>query len=511
MEPVALTRQGRVQGESSRGIDVFRGIPYAAPPVGALRFRSPRPPAAWSGTRDATRFRRSAPQASPVLPLAGRLLGGGGPGEGEDCLYLNVWTPQSDGRRRPVMVWIHGGAFVMGSGSSPLYSGRRLARRGDTVVVTINYRLGALGGLNLRALRPAADAAGSNQGLRDQMAALAWVRDNIAEFGGDPENVTVFGESAGAMSVGTLLGTPGAQGLFQRAILQSGAGHNVSSREHAAEIAELFLHELGLSARDDDALSRAPLSAILRAQSSVAIQRSMRQGILAWQPSVDGDVLPAKALEGIAQGVSKSVPVLVGTNADEWNLFLLGDREGRRLDSEGLRRRLERALPGADASGRPRADAALEAYLRARSGRGRESSVRFWVAFQSDRIFHYPATRVADLQLAHQPSVFAYLFTFAPPVVGACHGLELPFVFGTLRAPLLGPLLGWSPSAQALSRAMQDAWIALARTGNPAHEGLPDWPSYDAARRATMRLGRRCGVVDAPFEDERRFWESLRL
>ncbi len=263
----------------------------------------------------------------------------------------------------------------------------------------------------------------------------------------------------------------------------SGAGHNVSSREHAAEIAELFLHELGFSARDDDALARAPLSAILSAQSSVAIQRSMRQGILAWQPSVDGDVLPAKALEGIAQGVSKSVPVLVGTNADEWNLFLLGDREGRRLDSEGLRRRLERALPGADASGRPRADAALEAYLRARSGRGRESSVRFWVAFQSDRIFHYPATRVADLQLAHQPSVYAYLFTFAPPVVGACHGLELPFVFGTLRAPLLGPLLGWSPSAQALSRAMQDAWIALARTGNPAHEGLPDWPSYDAARR----------------------------
>jgi para-nitrobenzyl esterase len=509
MAPVALTRQGRVEGETYRGAHVFRGIPYAAPPVGALRFRPPRPPALWSGTRDATRFQRAAPQASPVLRLVGRLIGGGA-GEAEDCLYLNVWTSGVDGRRRAVMVWLHGGAFVMGSGSSPLYSGRGLARRGDVVVVTLNYRLGALGALNLRALRPGDAGASGNQGLQDQIAALEWVRDNIAEFGGDPEKVTVFGESAGAMSVGTLLGAPRAQGLFHRAILQSGAAHNVSSQENAAEIAELFLHELGVSARDDDALSRVPLSAILDAQSSVAIARSMRQGILAWQPSVDGDVLPARALEGIAKGVSKSVPVLIGTNADEWNLFLIGDREGRRLDPARLRRRLERALPGVDATGRARAEAALEAYLRARSQRGRDPCVRLWAAFQTDRIFHYPATCLAELQLAHQASVFAYLFGFAPPIIGACHGLELPFVFGTLRAPLLRPILGWSPTAQALARTMQDAWIAMARTGNPAHEGLPEWPRYDVSRRATMRFEGSCAVEDAPFEDERRFWESQR-
>jgi para-nitrobenzyl esterase len=503
--PIATTRPGKLEGAEDHGIPVFRGIRYAAPPVGPLRFRAPRPPESWSGTRPATRFQHVAPQASPVLPLVGRLIGGGG-GESEDCLTLNVWTPGVDRRRRPVLVWIHGGAFVMGSGSSPLYSGRRLARRGDVVVVTLNYRLGALGGLNLRALRPGDPDAGSNLGLRDQIAALEWVRDNIAEFGGDPENVTIFGESAGGMSVGTLLGTPAAQGLFHRAIAQSGAAHNVSSREQAAEIAELFLRELGLSAGDLRALAAAPLRDVLRAQVALAILRSMRQGILAWQPSVDGDLLPARPLDGMARGVSKSVPLLVGSNRDEWNLFLIGDRDGRRLDAAGLRRRLERAVPGADARGRALAEVALDAYRAARSGRGRGSPVRLWSAFQSDRIFHYPASRLAEAKLAHGTPVYAYLFAFAPPVLGACHGLEIPFVFGTLREPLLRPMFAWSPSAHRLAHAMQDAWIAFARSGHPAHEGLPDWPAYDTARRATMVLGRGCAVEELPFEDERRFW-----
>jgi para-nitrobenzyl esterase len=504
--PLATTRQGKLEGDVDRDVAVFRGIPFAAPPVGALRFRAPEPPRSWRGTRKATRFRRVAPQASPVLPLVGRLIGGGGGGESEDCLTLNVWTPGVDRRRRPVLFWIHGGAFAMGSGSSPLYSGRRLARRGDVVVVTTNYRLGALGGLNLRALRPGDPDAGSNQGLRDQIAALEWVRDNIAEFGGDPENVTIFGESAGAMSVGTLLGTPAAQGLFHRAIAQSGAASNVSTREQAAEIAGLFLRELGIGAHDERALAQVPPAEILRAQVSIAILRSMRQGILAWQPSVDGDLLQEQPLDGVAAGVSKSVPLLVGTNRDEWNLFLIGDRDGRRLDSAALRRRLERALPGSDASGRARADRALDVYRAARSGRGRGSPTRLWSAFQSDRIFHYPASRLAEAKLGQGAPVYSYLFAYAPPLLGACHGLELPFVFGTLREPLLRPILGWSPAARALAHAMQDAWTAFARTGRPAHEGLPDWPAYDTARRRTMLLGREPEIEEAPFEDERRFW-----
>jgi para-nitrobenzyl esterase len=507
--PIATTRQGKLEGDDDRGIEVFRGIHYAAPPIGRLRFRPPQPPATWSGTHEATRFQHVAPQASPVMPLVGRLIGGGGRGESEDCLTLNLWTPGVDRRRRPVLVFLHGGAFVMGSGSTPLYSGRRLARRGDVVVVTLNYRLGALGALNLRALRPADPDAGSNQGLRDQIAALAWVRDNVAEFGGDPENVTIFGESAGAMSVGTLLGAPAAQGLFHRAIAQSGAAHNVSSREQAGEIAELFLRELGLTATDERGLAEVPVRAILRAQVSLAILRAMRRGILAWQPSVDGDVLAAEPLDGIARGVSKSVPLLVGTNRDEWNLFLIGDRDGRRLDAAGLHRRLERALPGAGANGRSRADLALEAYRAARSRRGAGSPTRLWSAFQSDRIFHYPAAKLAEAKLAHGAPVYSYLFAFGPPLLGACHGLELPFVFGTLREPLLRPVLGWSAAARDLAHAMQDAWIAFARSGRPGHPDLPDWPAYDTARRSTMLLGRHPRAEEAPFDDERVFWESL--
>ncbi len=508
MSPVASIRQGRLEGESQRGVLVFRGIPYAAPPVGKLRFRAPQPGPTWHGTRSATSFRASAPQASPVLPLLGRLIGGGGAGQSEDCLYLNLWTPAADGRRRPVMLWLHGGAFVMGSGSTALYSGRRLAHRGDVVVVTLNYRLGALGGLNLTALRGGDPAAGSNQGIRDQLAALEWVRDNIEAFGGDPANVTIFGESAGGMSVGTLLGTPRARGLFQRAIAQSGAAHNVSTREQGAQIAGLFLGELGIRADDDDALANAPLGDVLRAQASVAVLRSMRQGLLAWQPSVDGDLLPRTALESIAAGEGSAVPLLVGTNLEEWNLFLLGDAAGRRLDDDGLRKRLVRSLPGADASGRPHAERALEAYRHARSGRGRGSARRLWSAFQSDRIFHFPASRLAELQLQRTPHVYSYLFAWGPPLLGAAHGVEIPFVFGTIRNPVLRPIFGLAPTAQRLSRAMQQVWLAMARSGKPESESLPAWPAYDPERRPTLVFERRCAVEEAPFEDERRFWSS---
>jgi para-nitrobenzyl esterase len=508
MATVATTRQGKVEGEAYRGVLVFRGIPYAAPPVGKLRFRAPQPAAAWQGTLDATRSRASAPQASPVLPILGRLIGGGGAGQSEDCLYLNVWTPAADGGRRPVMVWIHGGAFVMGSGSTALYSGRRLAQRGDVVVVTLNYRLGALGALNLAALRGGDPAAGSNQGIRDQIAALEWVRDNIEAFGGDPGNVTIFGESAGGMSVGTLLGTPRARGLFHRAIAQSGAAHNVSTRAQAAQIAELFLAELGIRPDDEHALASVSLGDVLRAQSSVAVLRAMRQGLLAWQPSEDGDLLPRTALETIAAGEGSAVPLLVGTNLEEWNLFMLGDAAGRRLDEDGLRKRLERSLPGADATGRAHAERALEVYRQARSGRGRGSARRLWSAFQSDRIFHYPAWRLAELQRRITPHVHAYLFAWGPPLLGAAHGMEIPFVFGTLRNPVLRPVFGLAPSAHRLSRAMQQVWTAMARSGSPEVESLPTWPGYDPARRPTMMLERRCAVEEAPFEDERRFWAS---
>ena len=242
--PVVLTRSGKLEGRRSRAVEIYRGVPYARPPLDDLRFRPPQPLKDWQGVRPAHRYGRSAPQSMPLPIVALQMVAVGARAQSEDCLSLNVWTPAADGGRRPVLVWIHGGAFVMGSGSTSLYSGARLARRGDVVVVTLNYRLGALGYLNLRAL-PGGEAAPCNLGLRDQIAALEWVRENIEAFGGDPGNVTVFGESAGAMSVATVLGTPAAQGLFHRAIAQSGAADHVSSAAEAAAIGALFRKHWG--------------------------------------------------------------------------------------------------------------------------------------------------------------------------------------------------------------------------------------------------------------------------
>jgi len=512
MGAVATMRAGKVEGETVRGIELFRGLSYARPPVGKLRFRPPQPPEPWEGVRRAVRTGPTAPQISPVLPLLARLIGGGGTGHSEDCLYLNVWTPAVDRRRRPVLVWIHGGAFVMGSGSTRLYSGRRMATRNDVVVVTLNYRLGALGFLNLRGLIPGADDAPSNAGLRDQIAALEWVRDNIEAFGGDPENVTIFGESAGAMSVATLLGTPSAQGLFHRAVMQSGAAHNVLSAEQAANAAELFLRELGVDALDTLALERITVPKLLRAQRDIALKGGMQLGLLPWAPSVDDDLLPGQPLDAIANGSSSSVPILIGTNRDEWKLFMLGDRTGRQLDEAGLRQRLEWTVPGRDPDGTPYAELALETYRRTRTGRGRASPSALWVAIQSDRVFRYPATRLAELHAQHTPATYSYLFTWAPPLarnqLGAAHGIEIPFVFGTLREPLLQPVFGMTRGARALGRRMQDAWVQFARTGNPEHEKLPAWQTYEATRRSTMILGPRCYAEDRPLDDERSFWEG---
>jgi len=234
MDPRVEIASGRIEGTHEDGVLVFRGIPYARPPQGALRLRAPLPPAPWPGVRDAKAFGAAAPQTPGRLAA---LLGSPTETYLEDCLYLNVWTPGTGAARRPVLVWLHGGAFSTGSGSQPIYRGARLAQRGDAVVVTVNYRLGALGYLHLPALGRDAEEASANFGLLDQLEALAWVRENIAAFGGDPANVTLFGESAGAMSVGTLLGTPRARGLFSRAILQSGAASNVYDREDALRVA----------------------------------------------------------------------------------------------------------------------------------------------------------------------------------------------------------------------------------------------------------------------------------
>jgi para-nitrobenzyl esterase len=390
------------------------------------------------------------------------------------------------------MVFIHGGAFLMGSGSTLLYNGSRLAERGDVVVVTLNYRLGALGALDVRGLLPGASDAPANLGLRDQIAALTWVQENIAAFGGDRECVTVFGESAGAMSIGTLLGTPSARGLFRRAILQSGAAHNASSSEQARTVAELYLKLLGAHGESLDQLRAAPLSELLRAQREATFQLALQMGGLAFQPCVDGDLLPSSPLDAIANGSAAGLSVMVGTNKDEWKLFLLADSRARKMDEAGLRRRFSRVLP------EPSAELGYEAYRQASHARRPDEPRERWSAFQSDRIFHWPAARLLELQSTHARDLFAYRFTWSPPLlerqIGACHGLELPFVFGTILEPWLRPWLGAMPGARKLSHRMQEAWLAFAKTGQPGHAGVPFWPAYDTNKRQAMALGRRCAA-----------------
>ncbi len=495
---IVTTRSGKLRGISRRSGLAFKGIRYARSLEGGRMFRPPEPVESWTGVRDADRSAPACPQRPPVqLPLRG-LIGALGASTGLDCLGLDVWTPAADGKRRPVMVWIHGGAFVMGRGSTSLYSGSRLSHRGDVVVVTINYRLGALGYLDLTSLDSGWTA---NLGLRDQIAALEWVRENIEDFGGDPDNVTVFGESAGGMSVGTLLGTPAARGLFHRAIAQSGAAHNVSSRERAAQVGLTLLEKLGLER--PNGLEQIPLDGLLDAQRATTLALGLRAGGMPWQPTLDGELLAVPPLEAISKGASRDIPLLVGTNRDEWNLFTFADV--RRLDEAGLRRRFERALPGQDAGGTPLAAQAWETY---RTGSPRDR----WSAFMTDRIFRYPALRLAELQREQSPHTYSYLFGWRPPLlrrrIGACHGLEIPFVFGTLRDPVLRPTLGIAPGTRRLSDAMQAAWIAFARSGSPAHEGLPDWSAFDAARQSTMFLGRQSRMRDEAFETAR-FWSAL--
>jgi len=489
---VVETRSGRLRGTERRGVLAFRGIPYAAPPLGRLRFRAPEPPAPWAGVRDASASGSGAPQRGGTL-LGGAVARLAGPAAtSEDCLTLDVVTPAADGARRPVLVWIHGGAFVMGAGSGIVYGGGRLAHRGDVVVVTLNYRLGALGYLALGDVAPAA-GFDANLGLRDQLAALEWVQANIAAFGGDPANVTVFGESAGGMSVGALLGVPRARGLFARAIAQSGAADHCSTREEAARVARTFLAALGLAPGDAAKLAEVPAGALLAAQASTMMQLAISLRGLPFQPAVDGDVLPAPARDAIAAGNASGVPLLVGTNRDEWNLFLLGDPKARALDETSLRRRFERWLAP---------DAAERAHALYREALPRASPRARWGAYQTHRVFLAPAERLAAAQAKHSPT-WSYLFSWSPPLVrrriGACHALEVPLVFGTFSHPLLrGLYLG---GAREASRELQRAWLAFARDGRPAADA--DWAP---APGAPQRLCADDRGALAAFERVRPLW-----
>jgi para-nitrobenzyl esterase len=501
---VIEVRGGRLRGRDHDGLQTFLGIPYAEPPVGRLRFRPPQDVQAWSGVRDAGAF---GPASRQPPPTAGFTLAGDPAHQSEDCLTLNVWSPSSRAPM-PVLVWIHGGGFTTGTGSAPLYRGDTLARSAGLVVVTINYRLGALGFLGHPALALGGTGQLGNYGLADQVAALRWVRDNIAAFGGDPDNVTVFGESAGAMSISALLAAPSASGLFRRAVIESGPPYAYSLDE-ATKVGDEFCRLLGLHDPTREILESVPADDLVAAGE--ALHRPVPEPghlPLRFLPVIDGAFLPRPILEAVAAGSAADVGLIVGTNRDELTLFALGDPTRLVDDGHGLRRRIAHAAPQADV------DEVVEAYESARRARGEPLTPQaMWTAIGTDRVFRWPSLQLAAAQRHWQPATYVYLFTWESPAfggtLGSCHGLEIPFVFRTVDRPVISDLVGGGPEAEALSVRMSGSVEAFARTGDPSHEGIGLWPAWDAGDRTTMVFGPGGGVARRPRDEELAAWESV--
>jgi len=496
--PVVETAQGRLEGAHTDGVAAFLGIPYAEAPLGALRLRPPRPARGWRGTRDATRFGAAQPQREDPLVSSLGLLHGAHCDE--DCLTLNVFTPACDAAARPVLVWLHGGAFIGGTACVPLYDGSRLAARGDVVVVTLNYRVGLLG----FSFAPAAgDEHVANTGLWDQLAALRWVRDSIAAFGGDPARVTVFGESAGAGCILALAGMPAAEGLFAGAIVQSAAPRGMLTPAEAEARTGSVLAKLGAPGAGAQALRDAPLGALLEAQYACAAAGPHRTGMF-YTPVPDGRGLVDEPADAFTRGFAAKLPLLIGTTRDEMRLYALGPLASEEIVS----RIVAPQLTWLEEPARSEAVRELIAVHRAeRTARGEPCApADLFFAIQTDLSLRYHSARIAELR-APSRNTWMYQFSWTSPlrggVHGACHALDLPFTFGTLDAPGMAEFAGGGAAAQGLSGAMMDAWCAFAHRGDPSCDALGSWPAYTAERRKTMELGARCGVLDAPQEAER--------
>jgi len=474
--PRVVTPSGAVLGRHSDrepGVEVYAGIPYAEPPVGPLRFRAPRPARAWSGVLEAVRPGPAPPQ-NPGPALGSRPV----PANDECCLYLDVRTPGAGDALRPVMVWIYGGGFSGGWGGDPLFAGDRLVARGDVVLVTFSYRLGVLGFGHLDA---------PNIGLADQIAALRWVARHIAAFGGDPENVTLFGESAGAMSAFALAACPESDGLFHRLLAQSGACTGIQSLESAAIARHQLVERLGTD--DIERLRTMPVEQLLAAQDAVA--RHMRAAQLGnpFHPIVDGALLPRHPLEAQRLASNPGRALLIGTNR-----------------APRLRGRVDAPLEAAHH--------ALARYAEIYRERGISMTpVELLAAADTDLTFRLPASRVlAARHAADTAPSWSYLFAWSSPALrgrlGACHAVELPFVFGTLDAPGMARFAGSGPAAEALSARVIDLWAAFAR-GRPLETAFTGWAPWRPAPRSTLRLDAAPAVVEAPLEAERRVWTEL--
>ena len=484
------TPSGPVRGRLKEDVYLFAGIPYAAPPVDDLRFKPPQPRGPWIEPVDAFKFGPAAPQ----IPTGG-MTDSAPVRWSEDCLTLNISTPGCDDARRAVLVWIHGGGYRTGQSSIPWYNGARFSRHGDIVVVSINYRLGALGFIDLSHLGPDY-ALSSVNGTLDQIAALRWVKDHIGAFGGDPQRITVAGESAGGFSVATLVGCPATAGLFQRAIPQSGGAHHTLPPDASQQVTEHFLSALGAS--DAVSLEATPVDDILQAQTATIAELESHAGganklglpVGCFYPAHGNGVLPDTPFEAISKGVGSDIAMLTGSNADETTLWGYGAVDDAKLE------RISKGLG---------ADKVVDAYRREHPHADPE---RLLIALTTDHMFRIPAIRMAEARMAHTDRTWLYQFNWASRAfegrLGATHALEIPFCFDNLDRAGVDLFLGPGERPQHVADTMHKAWIEF------INHGEPGWAPYDASGRATMIFDELSQVASDPAAAARQAWEGIR-
>jgi para-nitrobenzyl esterase len=514
---VAKTLYGRVRGARENGIVVFKGIPYAGSPAGANRFKPAPELKPWSGIRDALAYGpQSIQPPDPAWPKEWKPAV-----SSEDCLFLNVWTPGiNDGKKRPVMFYSHGGGFSTGNGGADVWpqnefhDGAALAESYDVVVVTHNHRLGIMGYLYLGDLLGEEYAASGTVGMLDIIRALGWVRDNIAEFGGDPDTVMIWGESGGGAKTSALTAMPSAQGLYHKASIESGAALRMRSRESAGETAQAVLKALGLNEKQASKLLTIPAADLCDAMqklprkpsSSGSVSRALVEGI-GFSPMVDGHHLPAHPYDPIAPAISANIPLLVGINKDETIFMHRGSPEIFSMNEEDLHRRLEPTYR--DKTGR-----ILEVYGNSRPD---ASPAALYIAITTAQWMWLNAITLAERRLAlqHAAPIFMYIFSYESqePVLpgvdfpaGAAHAAEIPFKFNHPGSSLTSDK---NPDRVKAARNMSRAWASFARNSDPSHDEIPKWPAYTLERRATMFLNTECRVIDDPYREERLLWKEL--
>ncbi len=493
---VVQTTSGPVKGYREGGLSIFKGLRYAAPPVGALRFKPPQKPEPWTEPADALALAAPAVQQTgrPGDPTGGRSAGDpaapGQPGSSEDCLFINVWTPGTDSKARPVMVWLHGGGFSAGSGGAAMYDGEALARRGDTVIVTVNHRLNVFGYLHLGEL--GGHPSSGQAGMLDIVLVLEWVRDNIAAFGGDPANVTIFGESGGGMKVACLLAMPCAAGLFHKAIIQSGPWLRAPSAEAATKPAKAFLDALGIKAGDLSALETLTAEQIQDAANSLPPDYAGR-----FSPCVDGIALPRDPFHPDAPDTARGVPVMIGTNKDETTLFMRGGPGWGTLTDEDFEARAKAVAKDKAPVLMAALRAAFPDYTPTYLVSALQTATGMWMG----------SVNLAERKAAQGAGdVYMYMLAWETPVARGqlkCpHALEIPLVFDNVDKAR--SFVGRDEQPQKVAEQMAPAWLAFARTGDPNCAAIPAWPAYDAKDRATMIFDLESRVQNDPYAEVRK-------